>query len=370
MKLVVVNDVVYRYAINSPKAVGGSERYQWLLIRALAAAGWDVSVGVHRELAYADSRRVDGVKFVGIGQGNTLLAWHRFLRSEKPDWWLWQCASLWLGPLVLVAKLSNVRVIFSAMHDRDINLRHALTRRSRWWMLYACGLYFSDRIFVQHGGQLAGLSQKFQTKASVLPGIVTLEKAISRMSSSGEPYVVWVAVLRKPKRPDLLIEIAQKNPNLRFVVCGGASPGTPAEYTEQIQQELRTLHNIEYLGHVPPERTLQIIADAAVLLSTSDGEGFPSVFLEAWLLATPVVSMKIDPDGVIEKKKLGCVASTVEKVSSDLQMLMQLSDVRAEMAARAMKHVEESHSEAAAVRTFEKGLDLNSELRPIGQKEF
>lgn len=93
MKMVLVNDVVYSYAVNAPKAVGGSERYQWLLARALVSAGWSVTVGVHRELPYKETRDVAGVKFVGIGQGNTLLAWYRFLRSERPDWWQWQCAS-------------------------------------------------------------------------------------------------------------------------------------------------------------------------------------------------------------------------------------------------------------------------------------
>ena len=95
MKMVLVNDVVYRYAANMPTAVGGAERYQWLLARALVAAGWSVTVGVHTELKCRDSREIDGVKFIGIGNGNTLLSWYRFLLAERPDWWQWQCASHW-----------------------------------------------------------------------------------------------------------------------------------------------------------------------------------------------------------------------------------------------------------------------------------
>ena len=358
MKLVLVNDIVYGYAANDPTAVGGAERYEWLQARALVAAGWAVTVGVHAALPNKESREIDGVKFVGIGNGDglpSLLSWYRFLRAERPDWWQWQCASHWLGPAGLVAKLARVRMIFSAMHDCDIHPRQALTRRSRWWILYAWGLAWADRILVQHGGQLSQLAPHLRAKASILPGIVGQRNSV-KPHSQREQYVAWVAVLRKPKRPDLLLKVARKMPHTRFVVCGGSSPGTPVEYTDWIIRELHTLSNIEYLGHVPPERTLQIIADAAMLLSTSDGEGFPSVFLEAWSLGTPVMSMKIDPDGVIEKKGLGSVTNTVDKTVEGIQVLMQAPDVRDKMAVRARQHVAETHGEAAAVRAFEDGL--------------
>jgi len=51
MKVALVNDIVYRYGYGDPAAVGGSERYQWLLARALAAHGWSVVVGVRSGLA-------------------------------------------------------------------------------------------------------------------------------------------------------------------------------------------------------------------------------------------------------------------------------------------------------------------------------
>ena len=61
-----------------------------------------------------------------------------------------------------------------------------------------------------------------------------------------------------------------------------------------------------------PEQTLKVIGDASLLLSTSDGEGFPSVFLEAWAAGTPVVSIQIDPDHKIRDGELGVVAGTVD----------------------------------------------------------
>ncbi|WP_454065131.1 glycosyltransferase family 4 protein [Candidatus Nitrospira salsa] len=357
MKMVIVNDMVYRYADNDPTAVGGSERYQWLLARALVSAGWCVTVGVHTELPYKESREIDGVKFIGIGNGNTLLAWYKFLRWERPDWWQWQCSSHWLGPAGIMAKLSRVRLIFSAMHDRDVQPRTALSRRSRWWMLYAWGLLWADRIFVQHQGQLAGLDPKLQSKAFLLPGIVQLIHRATGDHVNREPYVAWVGVLREVKRPDLLLEIAKQIPHIHFVVCGGptahrTSPG----YCERIIRELGSLHNVEYLGHVPPEDALGVIAGASILLSTSDEEGFPSVFLEAWSFGTPTVSLNIDPDGIIQHKGLGTLAGNVNKAIADIEFLMKTPEVCKKMAIRAQQHVSEGHCETAAVRAFEHGL--------------
>lgn len=69
MKIAFVNDCIYEYAIRAPWAHGGAERQQWLIARALAAAGWSVTVGVREAVKVKERIVTDGVEFVGIGQG-------------------------------------------------------------------------------------------------------------------------------------------------------------------------------------------------------------------------------------------------------------------------------------------------------------
>ena len=358
MKILHTNDVVYSYAMGGDTTgYGGAERYQWLLARAMASAGWSVTVGVRTPLALNERQAVQGVNFVGIGQGNILQGWYRLLKAERPDWWFWQCADHWLGPAFELAKLVKVGTMFSVMIDRDVHPSRALFRRPWLWPLYAWGLNRSDRIFVQHGKQLAGLAPRWKAKASILPGIVDQKSAL-RSGSSNSDYVVWVAALRLPKRPDLLIEIASRLSDVHFIVCGGLSTFmTPPGYGEKIISKLRTLRNVDYLGHVHPEQTLKIIGDAAILLSTSDEEGYPSVFLEAWASGTPVVSLTIDPDDVIKKKGLGLVSGNVDGAVRDIQSLMGSSHRREELAARVRRHVESSHSESAAVAAIKCAIE-------------
>jgi glycosyltransferase involved in cell wall biosynthesis len=356
MKVVMTYDAVYTYASGSALAVGGAERYQWLLARALAANGWTVTVGVREALPLGQRTRIEGVEFVGIGKGQILLAWYRFLLSEQPDWWYWQCAYHLLGPAVAIAKLAHVKMIFSAMHDRDVQPRHALSLRPRWWPLYAWGLLWADKVFVQHGGQQAALVPRWRSEATILPGIVD---KMAKVKSHFErvPYVAWVAMLRQVKRPDVLVEIARRAPSIRFVVCGGTTRHrSPPGYGERVVDALRTLPNIEFLGRVAPEKALQVIAGAAMLLSTSDEEGFPSTFLEAWASGTPVVSLKIDPDGIIARAGLGTVPGTIENAIADLNTFMAAPQRREEIAVRAQKYIAEAHSEVGVTAIFKQAL--------------
>jgi glycosyltransferase involved in cell wall biosynthesis len=363
MKIAFIDDGVYAYASNSPEAVGGSERDQWLLANALVAANWSAVVGVRRGLKVGERKTIKGVEYVGIGPDRPLLAWHSFLASEKPDWLFWECAYHLWGALVEIAKINRVKTIFHAAFDTDVEPRKALSWRRNWWPLYAWGLSRSDRIFVQHSGQLANLRRPWQCKAYVLPKVCILpgvvgDQLIVKPHREREKYVAWVATLRQHKRPDVLMEIARKMPSFRFVVCGGPTTFmTSTSFRDRILDELSAAPNIEYLGQVAPETAQEVIANAALLLSTSDSEGFPNTFVQAWSSGTPVVSLKIDPDGGIERLGLGRISGDVDRAIEDITGLIESTDRRDEIAQRTRRFVVENYSASAVVRLFQRALD-------------
>ena len=168
MKLVFLNDMIYAYAFRSGRSswiTGGAERQQWMLARAMAAAGYAVTVGVRNtDLARGERRECDGVRFVGIGRGHIVLAWYRFFKTERPTWWFWQCASHIFGVGVALAHLAGVKVMFGTGFDRDVRVRDALYQRRRWWPVYAFGLWRAERIALQHGGQRAGLPGRWSSR--------------------------------------------------------------------------------------------------------------------------------------------------------------------------------------------------------------
>lgn len=357
MKIVYANDVVYKYAIGDSSASGGAERYGWYLMRALAHAGWSVTIGVYT-LPKGATQVVDGVRFLGLSRrAHFLLDWYTLLRSERPDWCFYQCADHLWGPMVEIARWLGIRTAWSTMHDLDVQPRKAMMRRPKWWFLHAWGLRRSDIIFLQHHGQRDFLPVVWHKKTFLLPGIVLLPSDAITSQRERKETVAWVAVIRPPKRPDLLVEIARRLPTIQFVVCGAPTSGFwwvgKEEELARIMGQLRTLPNVDYRGHVDPAQVLKVIGESSLLLSTSDGEGFPSVFLEAWAAGTPVVSLQIDPDQKISKGGLGAVTGTVESSVDALTVLMSSVERRQHMGIMARKHVEDVHNPTSAVLAFE-----------------
>jgi len=327
------------------------------------AAGWSATVGVRDHLKAGERRIIDGVEYIGIGQGQVLLAWHNFLSSERPNWLFWECAYHLWGVLVEIAKLSRIKTIFHAAFDRDVIPREALVLRRRWWPLYAWGLSRTDRIFVQHEGQLSRLDPKWRSKARVLPKVYVLPQVVGdtpavQPHAARANHVAWAAMLRRHKRPDVLVEIARRAPHIRFVVCGGATThGTPAGFGERIIEALRALPNVDYRGQVAPDEAMRVIAAASLFLSTSDEEGFPNTFTQAWSVGTPVVSLRLDPGRLIERIGMGTVANSIDNAVADINALMDCPQRREEIACRARRFIIENYSAARVVKIFQCALD-------------
>ena len=141
------------------------------------------------------------------------------------------------------------------------------------------------------------------------------------------------------------------------MVCGGPTTfASPPGYGDRIVSALRSLPNVEYLGAVAPQTSRRLIAEAALFLSTSDAEGFPNTFLEAWTSGTPVVSLHIDPDRIIERHQLGAVPGSVEAAADAIAALLNSPQRRDDMGSRARRYVAEAHGDAAVAAIFERAL--------------
>jgi glycosyltransferase involved in cell wall biosynthesis len=121
---------------------------------------------------------------------------------------------------------------------------------------------------------------------------------------------------------------------------------------------MQSVPNIEYLGHIEPAKSLQIIRNAAVLLSTSDSEGFPSTFLEAWTSGTPVVSISVDPDRLLKNEGLGLVSGSTQQAVVDIRNLVNRTDLREEIGLRARDYVARRHAPTIVSAMFQQALHV------------
>src|SRR5262249_9839659 len=124
--------------------------------------------------------------------------------------------------------------------------------------------------------------------------------------------ILWVGNLRPLKRPDKLLELARRLPAARIHMVGGPYTGSEALY-ESVKREAASLPNVTFHGHVPPSQIAALYERARMLVSTSEIEGFPNIYLQAWAHGAPVVAF-LDPDRMIARNGLGAVVSSVDEM--------------------------------------------------------
>ena len=97
----------------------------------------------------------------------------------------------------------------------------------------------------------------------------------------------------------------------------------------------------------------QFYRQAAVLACTSEVEGFPNTFIEAWSHGLPVVST-FDPDGVIAGAHLGVVAQDVAGVAAGLTKLLAERAERRRISHRVRQYYLANHAMDAVIPQFER----------------
>jgi glycosyltransferase involved in cell wall biosynthesis len=151
--------------------------------------------------------------------------------------------------------------------------------------------------------------------------------------------------------------MAKSLPDVQFIVCGGPTNyQTPTGYRNAVVETLTHLPNVDYRGRVSPREAMDVIAGATLLLCTSDEEGFPNTFTQAWSSGTPIVTLKVDPDNIIKTKGLGIVSKNAESALADIRSLVASPIRREEIAFRARKYITENHNEGAVMEIFSNAL--------------
>lgn len=153
--------------------------------------------------------------------------------------------------------------------------------------------------------------------------------------------VLWVGTLRALKRPQQFLDLAAAVPGERFVLVGG--PGEDASLARDLERRAASLPNVEFAGFVPYAAMAPHYARARVLVNTSTYEGFPNTFVLAWLHGAVVLSLGVDPDGLLEQHGLGVVAGDAAALEGELRALLHDEPRRRDIAVRARRHAAGRH---------------------------
>jgi glycosyltransferase involved in cell wall biosynthesis len=303
--------------------VGGAERQQVMLAKALRRRGFDISMVVYDE-GQPDGCAWDGITTYAAYRARAGFPGLRFiyprwtglwsaLKRADADIYYLSCASMQLGVATLFARRYERKVVFRVASDMDCDQRLPFLGDWRHKALYLYGLRHADAVLAQtrkQQGMLARLGRS-STVAAPLSDL----SVCGRDRNARDLGVLWVNNLRESKRADLLLELARSLPSVRFDMVGGPIIGHETSF-KRTQRAAASLPNVRFHGFVPYEQTAALYARAQLLVSTSEIEGFPNTYLQAWASGTPVIAF-FDPDETIARNQLGYVARTLE----DMQLV-------------------------------------------------
>jgi glycosyltransferase involved in cell wall biosynthesis len=230
----------------------------------------------------------------------------------------------------------------ASLEGRNL-LRRYLEKRS---VEYA--IRNADRIVTQTAHQARLLEQHYGRKAdAIIPNFQPAPR--ETLDKSGPLTVVWIASLKPWKHPEAFVELAARLsdlPGVRFLLVGPwAAGGGQRRWVEELTQRMQRTANLEYLGPRTQAEVNAILATAHVFVNTSAHEGFPNTFIQAWSREVAVVSLHVDPDGLLTTQRLGMFCGgSQEQLASNVRQLLADPALRAQYTARGSAHARSQHS--------------------------
>ena len=269
-----------------------------------------------------------------------------------------------VGLVALAAKLLRRKFVYSSANIVDFDFP-ALGFRRRDLVLYRLGIRLADEIVVQTEEQAELCRERFRKPCVVIKSIAEPAEGI------GEPEaLLWIGRLVWYKQPLAFVELARALPDVPFRMLVVPTP-EGGSVPDEVRRAAAGVPNLELLEPRPRSSVLNLIARAAAVVNTSDYEGMPNIFLEGWSRGVPALALSHDPDGVIERHRLGEFAcGSHERLVTGARKLWEGRHDAAELAERCRAYVVAEHSEDAVAVRWAQALGVVVRLEtPVDLRE-
>lgn len=338
---------------------GGAEIHQTLFAKALIKQGYKVTVVVNN-YGQSDTEVFDGIEVVKCSfryfrsfGGSRLyfpidtIKLLRTLKKINAGIYMLGNPPILLFALALYKKLYGAKLIKLIMCDSECKKNMDINPKDIYLLmvsnLYLQSLRFVDYTIFQTDYQKRLAEQELFLKGKVIRNPADIEN-LSTDKTDKDIEALWVGSCARGKQPDVFLNIARQMPAVDFTMIMALGPDN--EFNSKIISTASKLSNVNFMGFVPRHKVQQYFKKAKVFIFTSNSEGFPNVFLEAWTSGSIVVSLILDPDNVITRNSLGKVSGTPGQLKKDVDELLGNEALRGSIAQNARKYVLENHDPA------------------------
>jgi len=326
--------------------IGGAEVQRALIAHELVKRGWQVSF-VTLDHGQADGIEHDGIRvFKAYGKnegGRGIRFFHprwtglnAAMQRADADIYIQRTAGIETGQVAHWTRRNGRKFVYAVASEPECDRRVGNRTSWRERAFFKYGLRRADAVVAQTRRQVELLKQTYSINAHLIrsAGVdpkpnLTDESLKQRLQT---PRILWVGRFSRPKRVDRLLSIARACSEYQFDIVGDHP--NPAPDIAAAVADLREQANVTMHGFVPYREVGTHFDRAAALLCTSEWEGFPNTFIEAWSRGIPVLS-SVDPDEIINENQCGATWTEDKQVSPLLKTLFENPQEYIETARRA-----------------------------------
>lgn len=354
-------------APGATRPTGGAETQVFLLAQALQRRGASVCL-----IAFA----IPDVEIPAHIHGIDVQVRRPYLGGRGPIARIAELAAIWravarvdaavvvaraagphVGVVGVAARAHGRRFVYSAASAIDLDYSRSAAK-SRDRLLFRLGVAVASCVVVQTFEQCEAFRRGFGRMTVRIPSV-----AESARAPRGRPTAfLWYGRLDANKRPWVYLDLAEALPEAAFWMVGVPAP-SPADLSEEIARRAESIPNLTLLPPRSRSAMVALLSDAVAVVNTSQAEGFPNAFLEAWAHGVPALSLGVDPDGVIVSEGLGHVArGEFEVLVSTARTVWQGRTDLADLSARCSAYVRSMHSPAHVAAEWARALEISEDV--------
>lgn len=225
-----------------------------------------------------------------------LIALHR----SHADIYLQRAIGVETGLVALYCKLYRKKFVYMIAHEWDVSGQF-IRENGLIGRFAFSGIKRATLRIAQNNDQQNMLLEKYDLDSTVFPSVHTMPTDILPLNQ--REYILWVGRAEEWKQPQLFLEVVKQLPNQKFVMI--MPEGNYPVLYKQILETAKLLPNLRLITAVPFEEIDAYFRRAQAFINTSTMEGFPNTFIQAAKHGTPIVSIHVDPDKIIQRHSLG-----------------------------------------------------------------